>query len=264
MAATQPPNSNRPTQQRSQEQRPQEQKQGGFFANLLFNILIPVIILMRFSGEDQLGPALGVVIALAFPIGYGLYDLKRSHKVNGFSILGVVSVLLTGGISLLELDPQYIAIKEAAVPGVIGLAVFISQFTRFPLVKKLLMNDQVIDVPRFEQAVQKRGNMAALQGVFRVSTYLVAFAFFMSAVLNYLLARWIVVSPAGTTAFNEELGRMTALSFPVIALPTMLVMFGAIFYLFYQMKRLTGEPIEHFLHGHQSDNIDESSSPEQK
>lgn len=239
----------------------QANQQGGFFSNLAFNILIPVIILMKFSGPEHLGPALGVVVALAFPIGYGLYDLKRTKKINGFSILGIISVILTGGISLLELDPQYIAIKEAAVPGVIGLAVFISQYTRFPLVKKLLMNDKVIDTAKLYQAVEARGNSAALQRVMGVATYLVAGAFFLSAVLNYVLARMIVVSPAGTTEFNNELGRMTALSFPVIALPTMLVMFAAIFYLFYQMKKLTGESIESFLHGQDNDS---AASPSAK
>jgi intracellular septation protein A len=231
----------------------QAPKQGGFLTNLLFNILVPVVILMKFSGPDQLGAAMGVVVALAFPIAYGLYDLKRAGKVNGFSILGVVSVLLTGGISLLELDPQYIAIKEAAVPGVIGVAVFISQFTRFPLVRKLLLNDQVMKVDEVYAAVRERSNLQAFERAMRVATYLVAGAFFLSATLNYILARSIVTSPAGTTAFNEELGRMTALSFPVIALPTMLVMFGTIFYLFYKIKQLTGKPLESFLHGQDSD-----------
>ena len=227
----------------------QPQQQGGFFSNLAFNIIIPVLILMKFSGPEHLGPAWGVVIALAFPLAYGSYDLHRTRQINGFSVLGIVSVILTGGISLLELDPQYIAIKEAAVPGAIGLAVFFSQFTRFPLVKKLLMNDKVIDTDKLYQAISKQGTMAAFNRVLRVSTYLVASAFFLSAVLNYILARMIVVSPAGTTEFNNELGRMTALSFPVIALPTMLVMFVAIFYLFFQMKKLTGHSVEHFLRG---------------
>ncbi len=35
--------------------------------------------------------------------------------------LGLISVLLTGGIGLLELDPQWLAIKEAAIPGIIGI-----------------------------------------------------------------------------------------------------------------------------------------------
>ena len=225
----------------------QAQPQGGFLSNLAFNIIIPVLILMKFSGPEHLGPAWGVVIALAFPVSYGLYDLNRTRKINGFSILGIVSVILTGGISLLELDPQYIAIKEAAVPGLIAVAVLVSHFTRFPLIKKLLMNDKVIDTDKLYAAIAERNTQGAFNRVLKIATFLVAGAFFLSAVLNYVLARLIVVSPAGTVEFNNELGRMTALSFPVIALPTMLVMFTAIFYLFYQMKKLTGSSVENFL-----------------
>lgn len=56
-----------------------------------------------------------------------------------------------------------------------------------------------------------------------------------------------MVSPPGTTAYNEELGKMTALSYPVIAVPSMILLFGAIWYLFVQMKKLTGQNIEFFL-----------------
>jgi len=50
----------------------------------------------------------------------------------------------------------------------------------------------------------------------------------------------IVVSPAGTTAFNEELGRMTALSFPVIAVPSVIVLTIAVMYLLSGITKLTG------------------------
>ncbi|MDP3449658.1 MAG: beta-galactosidase, partial [Anaerolineaceae bacterium] len=65
---------------------------------------------------------------------------SRAIDVNTLQsdLLVRASVMLTGGISLLELDPQYIAIKEAAIPGIIGLAVLGSQYTRFPLVRTLI------------------------------------------------------------------------------------------------------------------------------
>ena len=99
--------------------------------NLLFNIALPVIILSKFSTEEYLGPVWGLVIALAFPIGFGLWELVKSGKVNFFSVVGIISVLLTGGMSLLQLDLKYIAIKEAAVPGIIGLLVWFSQHSKF-------------------------------------------------------------------------------------------------------------------------------------
>jgi hypothetical protein len=65
--------------------------------------------------------------------------------------------------------------------------------------------------------------------------------------MNYLLARWMVTSPAGSEAFNAELGRMTLLSYPVIAIPSMLMMGGVLFYLARGARRLTGLELEQML-----------------
>jgi len=186
-------------------------------------------------------------VALAFPVGFGLYELKLSKKVNFLSVLGVISVLLTGGIGLLKLDPAYIAIKEATVPGLIAAAVFFSQFTKYPLVKKILLNDELLDLAKLQQTLQQNQAEAIFEHKLRVGTYLVTASFILSSVLNYGLAKYLLVSAPGTAAFNEELAEMTALSYPVIALPCMVVMMIAIFYLFHQIGKVTGEPLESFL-----------------
>jgi len=76
---------------------------------------------------------------------------------------------------------------------------------------------------------------------------LLAGTFLFSSVANYLLARWVVTSPAGTEAFNNELGRMTLLSYPVIAIPSLLMMAGVMFYLARGAHRLTGLELEQML-----------------
>jgi hypothetical protein len=58
--------------------------------------------------------------------------------------------------------------------------------------------------------------------------------------MNYLLATWIVTSPAGSPAFNEELGRMALLSYPVIAMPSMLMMMAVLYYLARTIRMLAG------------------------
>lgn len=224
-----------------------ESKGGGFFTNLLFNILLPVIILTRFSGEEHLGPVWGIVIALAFPIGYGLWEMRQTKKVNTFSVIGVISVFLTGGISLLQLDPKYIAIKEAAVPALLGVAVLISQFTRFPLVRTLIFNAQLFAMDKVQHALEERGTAQLLERRLRLVSYIITASFMLSAVLNYALAKLIVVSQPGTTAFSEELGKMTLLSYPVIALPSTIILMGAIFYLLNQLRKLTGLDMEELL-----------------
>ncbi|GHG75797.1 MFS transporter [Alishewanella longhuensis] len=233
---------------RSNPEQQASKKSSGFLSNLLINVVIPAVILSKFSGEAQLGPVWGLIVALAFPVCFGIWDLKRAGKVNFFSVLGVISVLLTGGIALLKLDAEYIAIKEAAIPGAIGLAVLISQYTRYPLVKKFILNGDLLDTTKLYQALDQRANTALFEKKLAQSGYLVAASFFLSSALNYLLAKIILVSPPGTTAFNEELGKMTWLSYPVIVLPSMLVLFFAIWFMFSSISKLTGQDLESFMH----------------
>ncbi len=224
-------------------------RRGGFLSSLAFNIIIPVIILSKFSGNESLGPVWSIVIALSFPISYGLWDLRQSGKMNAFSILGIISVFLTGGMSLLQIDPEYIAIKEAAIPAIIGLTVLITQKTRYPIVKVLILNDQIIHTERLRTSLEARQATAAFEKILVRSSYIIAGSFALSSVLNYILAKAILVSPPGTTAFSEELGKMTALSYPVIALPSMIVMLVAVWYMFSRIGQLTGEGIENFIVG---------------
>jgi len=219
----------------------------GFFGNLIFNIAIPVVIMSYLSTDEYLGPAWGVVIALMFPLAYGLIELKQTKKVNMFSVLGIVSVLLTGGISLLKLPAEYMAIKEAAIPGLIGLAVIITQFSHKPLVKALILNDQLVNWDKLNQRLEEKNAKELFKKKIAVSSYIVASSFFLSSALNYGLAKWILVSEPGTTAYTEELGRMTALSYPVIVIPSMILLISALIYLFKQISNVTGDPIEDFL-----------------
>lgn len=221
--------------------RPNQEKprKESMLANIMLNIVIPTLILVKGSKEEYLGPTLGVIVALAFPIGYGLYDYLRARKVNIFSAIGVFSVILTGGISLLKLPPEYMAIKEASIPALLGLATLASVYTRFPLVRTFLYNDKIMQVEKVHAALEKFNNTQAFERTLNNASYMLAGSFFLSSALNYILAKVVLVSPPGTEEYNAELGTMTALSFPVITIPSMLVMFAAIFYLFRSITRLT-------------------------
>jgi|TARA_R110002111_G_C5857298_1_gene360292 hypothetical protein len=225
----------------------QPQKKTGLLGNLAFNIIIPVVILTNLSSDEYLGPAWSIVAALIFPIGFGIWDLKQTSKINPFSVLGIVSVFLTGGISLLELPAEYIAIKEATIPAIIGLAVLITQKTTKPLLKVFVLSEQIINWENLNQSLENSGKSGEFEKKMAISSYIVAGSFFLSAALNYILAKLILVSPPGTSEYTEELGRMTALSYPVIVIPSMLMLIAALWYIFSQIKKLTGEDLEHFL-----------------
>ncbi|HEY8384952.1 MAG TPA: VC0807 family protein [Porticoccaceae bacterium] len=227
--------------------QPQPQKAENLLVNLLFNIIIPTVILTKFSGDDYLGTTNSILVALAFPIVYGIRDMATRGKVNLFSVLGVFSIVLTGGISLLGLDPRYLAIKEAAVPATFGLATLVSLKTPYPLVKTFIYNDTLLDIPAIDQRLAENGNRQPFERRLTMASLLVAASFFLSSLLNHLLAILIVTAQPGTVEYNEQLGKMTALSFPVIALPATLVMMAAMLYLFSGITRLTGLDIEHVI-----------------
>ncbi|OIO60017.1 MAG: MFS transporter [Verrucomicrobia bacterium CG_4_10_14_3_um_filter_43_23] len=222
-------------------------KKENSFLNLLLNIIAPVLLMMKGGQWFGLSPTAALAIALAFPISYGIYDLICRRKYNVLSILGFISILLTGGIGLLHLPKEWIAIKEAAIPLLIGIAVLVSLKTRYPLVRTLLFNKKIIDVPKVESALEENNNQTAFNKLLLRCTYLLSFSFLLSAVLNFALARIIIQSDTGTEAFTQELGKMTALSFPVIALPCTIIMFIALWMLFAGIKKLTGLTLESVL-----------------
>jgi hypothetical protein len=229
---------------------PRPQTNGNPLLEILIAVVAPAVILMRFSGEQHLGALNALLVALAFPLGWGLWGLLRQRKLGFVPVLGVLSTLLTGGIGLLKLDAQWLAVKEAAVPAFIGLAVLISTRTRWPLIRMLVYSPQLVDVARVDAQLAARGTGPAFERRLRNGTLLLAGTFFFSAVMNYLLARWIVVSPAGTEAFNAELGRMTLLSYPIIALPGMAMTVAVLYYVIHGARQLTGLTLGEMLHHH--------------
>ena len=227
------------------------------FLNLGFNILVPILLLNK--GKDWFGSylelyfdnvAVGVLlIAIAFPVGYFIYDYFKRAKYNIFSILGLISVLLTGGIGILNIPTEWFAIKEAAIPLLLGVAVVVSLKTPYPLIRTLLYNPEIMDVDRVQAALKEHDAETAFEKLLTFCTWLLAGSFLLSAVLNYILASWIVVSPSGTDAFNAEVSRMMAWSWVVIAIPSIAIMMFALFKLMGGIKEMTGLELEQVLHG---------------
>lgn len=221
--------------------------------DLLVSIIIPSVILMKLSGDDDLGAIGALIVALSFPLIWGAIELIKYKKFNFIALLGLISILLTGGIGLLQLDTQWIAVKEAAIPAIIGIGVLISTYTPYPLIKTLLYNPKIMDVEKIKQKLSATENGETIfENRLLKATYLLAATFAFSAVMNYLLAKWIVVSPTGTAEFNEQLGQMTLYSYPVIAIPSMLMTMAIFYYLWRTIKGMTGLTLEEIFHANDS------------
>ncbi len=218
------------------------------WTELILCVIVPTLVLKYLSPEDRLGPVYGLILGLSIPLLYGLQRFYQERKFGFIPALGFISILLTSGIGLLELDPKYVAIKEAAIPLIIAVGTVLSLRTRYPLIKTMIYNDTVLQIDKVDAALAAHQSQAAFERVLQNATYILASSFLLSAVLNYGLAKYIVTSPAGTPAFNDELGTMNLLSYPVITLPCVIVMGFAMYYLFREIKKLTGLTLEEIIH----------------
>ena len=219
------------------------------FLNLAFNLIIPILLLSK--GKDWFGldARVNLVIALLFPIGYGLRDIVFKRKVNFFSILGIVSTALKGGLGLVGANPFWVAVNEAAIPGIFAVATFLSLLTQRPLARALLFNPDVFKTSFVEEKLDSREKRSAFERLLKNCSLWIGLSFLISAALNYFVARHFVVTDPSVDLdqFNREIGAMQGWSFVIILVPSMAMFLFAVVRLFKGIKTLTGLDLEEVL-----------------
>jgi hypothetical protein len=232
--------------------QPQNPPKENGLLNLLFNIVLPVLILNRFS--KFIGPLNALILALAFPLGYGAYDLIKRKKTNAFSILGLLNVLLTGGLAVMGLNGFWFAVKEAAFPTLVGLFVLGSAFTKRPFIETLFLNPSVMKVDLLEQRLKEHGKQQDFHLHMKSATIWLSLSFAFSAVLNFILARRIFInidpsltSEAQSLALNDQIAQMTTWSMAIIMVPSMIFLLGVFWYLMRGIKKHAGLSMEELV-----------------
>ncbi len=222
-----------------------DQKENNF-THIVFNIIIPVIILNQ-GHKFGLDPRLAVVIALAFPLFFTLRSWVQSRKINFVSILGLLNVLVSGTLTLLALGGIWFAIKEAAFPLLIGGFVFGSTWTKKPFFQTLFMNPTTFDVAKVEQRLESEEKRKSFSQLMKTATLFLSISFLMSAILNFVLALRIFTPLPETLTelqkqqlLNEQLSQMTAYSMVVILVPSMIFLGTLLYYTFKKITAITG------------------------
>ncbi|MCW1914911.1 hypothetical protein OJ996_15085 [Luteolibacter sp. GHJ8] len=242
-------------------------KQEHPLANILINVLLPVIVL-SFLGKDpvlqeklgktvrpwHIGPLWSMVIALALPLGYGIWHFIQTKKGNFFSALGLVSVLLTGGLTLYlwnkdgSVKPNadiLFGIKEGLIPLILGFAILSSQKSTTPLLRVFLYNDSIFDIPKIESKVAERQETTRYAMLLNGATRMFAGSFFLSALLNVGMALWFFrgfneKAVDALEKYNEIVGKLTGAGFLIIGLPLMGILFLILTRLLKGLRELTG------------------------
>lgn len=220
--------------------------------NILINILLPVIVLNK--GSKFLDPKMTLLVALAFPLVYGLQDyFRRGHK-NYVSLLGMVNILLTGGLALMKLEGIWFAFKEASLPLVLGLLVLASRWSETPAAKVIFCNPHVLNMDLIESKLAEFSRQKDFLGLLRRTTLWLSLSFLISAIMNFVIAFGIFVDidpalevTAHEQVLNEQIARMTWMGYVVIAVP--LMAFSAILVLLFlkRVSQLCDTPVNSLL-----------------
>lgn len=235
-------------------------------ANILINVLIPVLSLSFLSKDGgkpwHLGPSMAMAVALALPVGYGVWFFVKTRKMNFFSVLGLGSVLLTGGLTLYlwnqdgTVKPNadvLFGLKEASIPFVLGLAILGSHWSATPLLRVFLYSDSIFDVKRIEDKVEETDTSTDYRRILLQATILFAASFLISTVLNFLLALYFLGdidlgAPDAREQYNMGVAKLTGWGFVVISLPVLVFLGFTLFRLVAGLRRITGLSNEELLH----------------
>jgi hypothetical protein len=247
----------------SEKKPPQEHP----LANILINVIIPVLVLSYLSKDPdlqvrlgkvarpwQIGPLWAMVIALVLPLGYGVWFYLKTRKGNFFSALGLISVLLSGGLTLYlwnkdgTVKPNagiLFGIKEALIPLVLGVAILTSYRSATPLIRLFLYNDSIFDIPKIEKRVAEISAQAEYDKLLLGATRLFAASFFLSSLMNLGLAQWFFRGFDATAidaleTYNAIIARLTGWGFAVIGVPILIFLFFTLRRLLKGLGDLTG------------------------
>lgn len=246
-------------------------------ANILINVLIPVLILSFLSKDPAIqtllgkpltlhtwfgeiprfwyiGPFKALMVALMFPLLYGIRMFARNRKLNFFSGLGFGSVLLTGGLTLYLWNPDgsvkehaglLFGIKEGAIPLALGFAVFFSRKSSTPLLNVFIYNHSIFDIPKIEARIAANRTEEGYRELLYRSTKLFSASFFLSSVMNVALAMFFFRgfdrgAADALETYNAIIGRLTGWGFAVIGLPLLLFLFFTLRQIMAGLRTLTG------------------------
>lgn len=230
----------------------QEQNQNKGLFNILFSVIIPVLILNKLSGN--LGAELSLILALAFPIGWGAFEFFKYKEFSFVAILGFLNTLITGSFALMKLQGIWFAVKEAAFPLLIGVFVLGSTFMAKPFIETLILNPAILDLDKIFERLNFKDKMRDFRNSVKFANLALSFSFFLSSFLNFVLAIKIFVAAdpslsveAQANLLNEQIAQMTYQGMLVIALPSFVILITIFFLFLRNLGKLTELKLDEML-----------------
>ena len=230
--------------------------------NVLLSVLAPVLVLDHCSTDGpafyELGTVWAMVIALALPIGCGIYTFWDTRRVDPITLFGLLGTILTGVVTVyantgeggaIRTDtPWWYAAKEALIALLLCGAVLVTARRRESMLRLFVYSDAIFDIPNIEKAVQERGVQPEYGRTLWRANLMMAATLFASAVANFLLALHFLLpvldkEPAQQALeYNYAVSNMTWWGYLVIGVPLLLTLFGVIKFLIRRLEAITALP----------------------
>ena len=228
--------------------------------NILLSVLAPVMVLdhCSVSGPElwQLGTAPAMCVALALPLGFGLWTFVQSRRVEPLTLFGLLGTILTGVVTIyantgtseaIRPDtPWWYAAKEAAIPLLLCGAVMVTARRQDSLLRLLLYSDSLFDIATIEKAVAEKNIRQAYDTLLWRASLFLGLSLVVSAVGNFILSLCFLLpvldQPAAQQAleYNYAVGRMTWWGYLVIGVPLLVTLVAVLRHLISRLEVLTG------------------------
>lgn len=230
------------------------------FLTVVLSVLAPVIILDNCSTEGpklwEMGTTWAMILALALPIGCGIYSLIDKGKIEILTVFGLVGTILTGIVTLYATSgqgdsirpdvPWWYAAKEALIALLLAGAMLIKARGKASMLRVFIYTDSVFNIAGIETEVARQGKEKEYDCLLQRVNRTIAASFLFSAIANYLLALHFLLPVTDKPAteqvleYNYAVSNMTWWGYLVIAIPLILTMVYIIRYLFRALQQLTG------------------------
>lgn len=220
---------------------PKPSSQPNPLADLVLTVVLPSLVLDQLSAPARLGPVGALIVSLLFPVVFAVWCWWKRAGWNLFSIIGFITVLLSGGLGLLKLDAFWFAVKESALPLALGAAFPLSYFFGRPLLGSLVMQPHLINLNTMRAALNSPDKNAEFQTALHRGSWFIGLATIGSSAGNFFLALYLLrdKEPGGET-FVKGIGTLNWASVVVIGVPLCVVMLLVFVWLVRRIQAITG------------------------
>lgn len=210
-------------------------------ADLVLTIVLPSLVLDQLSNPARLGPAGALIISLLFPVAFALWCWWKGSGWNLFSVLGFITILLSGGLGLMKLDAFWFAMKESIIPLALGAAFPVSCHLGKPLITALVLQPHIFNLRALESALNTSEKQTRYQRTLMRGSWLLGMAAIISSIGNFFLALWLLQGKEpGGEAFVKGIGTLNWAGLIVIGIPLCAAMIAVFIWLIRQFQNVTG------------------------